>query len=201
MRITENGIGSHDTSDLGDDHAVPVDPLASIQVEVLRGPATLRYGSSAIGGVVNAINNRIPIDLSEGHRDRRDCRHIQQQHRAARRRRSPTIAQAIGRFTRDALFRGADDYDTPDGTQLNSFAFGRSYALGGAYIGDGGSAAGLSFNQSLAHYGSPTEPDSDEVSHIELDTKSYNGGVRLNSPLPGIMRVNAQGGYTDYAAR
>ena len=66
VRITENGIGSHDTSDLGDDAAVPVDPLASIQVEVLRGPATLRYGSSAIGGVVNAINNRIPIDVSEG---------------------------------------------------------------------------------------------------------------------------------------
>ena len=66
VRITENGIGGHDTSDLGDDHAVPIDPLASIQIEVLRGPATLRYGSQAIGGVVNAINNRIPFDLSEG---------------------------------------------------------------------------------------------------------------------------------------
>ena len=66
VHITENGIGTHDTSDLGDDHAVPIDPLASIEVEVLRGPATLRYGSQAIGGVVNAINNRIPFDLSEG---------------------------------------------------------------------------------------------------------------------------------------
>src|SRR5262245_50832979 len=198
VRITENGIGGHDTSDLGDDHAVPIDPLASIQVEVLRGPATLRYGSQAIGGVVNAINNRIPFDLSEG----------------------PAIEGIAGissnsierlgggmadyrrdnwAFHADALVRGADDYDTPDGTQLNTFAFGRSYALGGAYISNGGSAAGLSFNQSLSHYGSPTPPGSDEVTHIELDTKSYNGAVRLSSPLPWIMRINANGGYTDYA--
>jgi len=198
VRITENGVGSHDTSDLGDDHAVPVDPLASIQVEVLRGPATLRYGSSAIGGVVNAINNRIPIDVSEG----TALEGIAGMSSNSIERLGGGIADYRNNnwaFHADALVRGADDYDTPEGTQLNTFAFGRSYALGGAYIGDGGSAAGFSFNQSLAHYGSPTQPGSDEVSHIELDTKSYNGAMRLNSPLPGIMRINAQGGYTDYA--
>ena len=198
VRITENGIGGHDTSDLGDDHAVPIDPLASIQVEVLRGPATLRYGSQAIGGVVNAINNRIPIDLSEGPA----LEAIAGISSNSIERLGGGIAdyrQDNWAFHADALFRGADDYDTPDGTQLNTFAFGRSYALGGAYIGDGGSAAGLSFNQSLAHYGSPTKPVSNEVTHVELDTKSYNGAVRLESPLPWIMRINAHGGYTDYA--
>jgi iron complex outermembrane receptor protein len=198
VRITENGIGGHDTSDLGDDHAVPIDPLASIQVEVLRGPATLRYGSSAIGGVVNAINNRIPIDVSEG----RALEGIAGVSSNGIERLGGGIAdyrQGNWAFHADGLIRGADDYETPDGTQLNSFAFGRSYAVGGAYIGDGGSAAGLGFNQSIAHYGSPTEPGSDEVSHVELDTKNYNGSVRLNSPLPGIMRLTAQGGYTDYA--
>ncbi len=39
---------------LGEDHFVPVDPLTSNQVEVIRGPATLRFGSQAIGGVVEA---------------------------------------------------------------------------------------------------------------------------------------------------
>ena len=197
VRITENGIGGHDTSDLGDDHAVPIDPLASIQVEVLRGPATLRYGSSAIGGVVNAINNRIPIELSEG----TAIEGIAGISSNSIERLGGAIAdyrQGNWAFHADGLIRGADNYETPDGTQLNSFAFGRSYALGGAYIGDGGSAAGLSFNQSLAHYGSPTEPGSDEVSHVELNTKNYNGALRLNSPLPGIMRITAQGGYTDY---
>lgn len=197
VRITENGIGGHDTSDLGDDHAVPIDPLASIQVEVLRGPATLRYGSTAIGGVVNAINNRIPFDLSEGTAIEGiagiSSNSIERLGGGMADYRNDNWA-----FHADALVRGADDYDTPEGTQLNTFAFGRSYAVGGAYIANGGSAAGLSFNQSLSHYGSPTEPGSDEVTHVELDTKSYNGALRWESPLPWIMRINAHGGYTDY---
>jgi iron complex outermembrane recepter protein len=58
--IVENGIGGGGVSDLGEDHFVPINPLASTQVEVIRGPATLRYGSQSIGGVVSATNNRIP---------------------------------------------------------------------------------------------------------------------------------------------
>src|SRR5262249_57079547 len=45
------------------DHFVPIDPLSTNQVEVIRGPATLRYGSTAIGGVVASENNRIPEAL------------------------------------------------------------------------------------------------------------------------------------------
>ncbi|MGP9810653.1 TonB-dependent receptor domain-containing protein [Rhodopseudomonas sp. NSM] len=60
VNIIENGIGSNGASDLGEDHFVPIDPLATNQIEVIRGPATLRYGSTAIGGVVSATNNRIP---------------------------------------------------------------------------------------------------------------------------------------------
>src|SRR5262249_35148202 len=48
--ITENGLMSGDVSAISDDHAVPIDPNAVRQVEVVRGPATLRYGSQAIGG-------------------------------------------------------------------------------------------------------------------------------------------------------
>ena len=61
--IVENGIGGGGASDLGEDHFVPIDPLATNQVEVIRGPATLRYGSTSIGGVVSATNNRIPDAL------------------------------------------------------------------------------------------------------------------------------------------
>ena len=60
VRIQENGIGANGASDLGEDHFVPVDPLTSDQVEVIRGPGTLRFGSQAIGGVVETTNNRIP---------------------------------------------------------------------------------------------------------------------------------------------
>ena len=58
--IVENGIGAGGVSDLGEDHFVPTTPLMSDQVEVIRGPATLRYGSQSIGGVVFSTNNRIP---------------------------------------------------------------------------------------------------------------------------------------------
>ena len=61
--IVENGIGAGGASDLGEDHFVPIDPLATNQVEVIRGPAAMRYGSTSIGGVVSATNNRIPDAL------------------------------------------------------------------------------------------------------------------------------------------
>ncbi|MDB5521517.1 MAG: putative outer rane hemin/siderophore receptor protein [Tardiphaga sp.] len=61
--IVENGIGGGGVSDLGEDHFVPIDPFATNQVEVIRGPAALRYGSTSIGGVVSATNNRIPDAL------------------------------------------------------------------------------------------------------------------------------------------
>jgi len=61
--IVENGVGGGGASDLGEDHFVPIDPLATNQVEVIRGPAALRYGSTSIGGIVSATNNRIPDAL------------------------------------------------------------------------------------------------------------------------------------------
>ena len=61
--IVENGTNAGGASDLGEDHFVPVDPLATNQVEVIRGPAAMRYGSTSIGGVVSATNNRIPDAL------------------------------------------------------------------------------------------------------------------------------------------
>lgn len=63
VRIQEDGIGANGASDLGEDHFVPVDPLTTNQVEVIRGPATLRFGSQAIGGVVETTDNRIPISI------------------------------------------------------------------------------------------------------------------------------------------
>ena len=60
VRMLSNSGGSVDASSLSFDHAVPIDPLVVERIEVLRGPAALLYGGSAIGGVVNAIDNRIP---------------------------------------------------------------------------------------------------------------------------------------------
>ncbi len=38
------------------DHAEPVNVLTVEKVEIVKGPATLLYGSNAIGGVVNTIS-------------------------------------------------------------------------------------------------------------------------------------------------
>src|SRR5688500_8278522 len=60
VRMLTNAGASLDASTLSFDHAVPIDPLIVERIEVLRGPAELRYGGRAVGGVVNALDNRIP---------------------------------------------------------------------------------------------------------------------------------------------
>ena len=63
VRVLTDGIGAFDVSNTSADHAVAIDPLLSERIEVLRGPASLRFGSSAIGGIVNVIDRRIPIEV------------------------------------------------------------------------------------------------------------------------------------------
>src|SRR5262249_23278848 len=47
VRVQENGVGTMDVSDLGQDHGVPLDPLAIQKIQILRGPEALRYSSQA----------------------------------------------------------------------------------------------------------------------------------------------------------
>lgn len=63
IRILNDGIGSFDVSNTSVDHAVVINPQLAERIEVLRGPASLLYGSSAIGGVVNIIDKRIPREV------------------------------------------------------------------------------------------------------------------------------------------
>lgn len=65
VRILEDGLSSSDVSDIGPDHGMPIDPLSARSIEVVRGAGTLRYGSQAIGGVVNVLNDRVPMHLSD----------------------------------------------------------------------------------------------------------------------------------------
>jgi len=60
VRVLTDGIGSLDASSTSVDHAVAINPLTADRIEVLRGPGALLFGSSAIGGVVNVIDARIP---------------------------------------------------------------------------------------------------------------------------------------------
>ncbi len=69
VKIVQNGLDVSDVSRVGPDHNVATTLSSATQVEVLRGPATLQYGSGAIGGVVNVVDKRIPqyqLDGVEG---------------------------------------------------------------------------------------------------------------------------------------
>lgn len=68
VRVLNDGTEVFDVSNLSPDHEPSVEPLTAQSVEVVRGAATILYGSSAIGGVVNVIDNRIPTALPDnGH--------------------------------------------------------------------------------------------------------------------------------------
>lgn len=66
IRVLQNGLGVLDASSQSVDHAVPVDTLIMDSVEVVRGPMSLLYGSSAVGGVVNVNTTRIHSSFEEG---------------------------------------------------------------------------------------------------------------------------------------
>ena len=53
--VLEDGQRPGDLSAMSGDHAVTIDPLTAQQIEVVRGPMSLMYGSSALGGVVNVV--------------------------------------------------------------------------------------------------------------------------------------------------
>lgn len=60
IRVLENGLDSGDVSSIGPDHATAVEPLSAERIEIVRGPATLLYGGTAVGGVVNVIDGKVP---------------------------------------------------------------------------------------------------------------------------------------------
>lgn len=70
-----NSIPNADAAGNSADHSITVEPLLANSVEVLRGPATLLYGSGAIGGVVNVIDGRVPQNLTERPRFSLESRH------------------------------------------------------------------------------------------------------------------------------
>ena len=66
VKITQNGLDSADVSRGSPDHAVTTETSTAEQIEIFRGPATLLYGSGAIGGVVNVVDQRIAQDFVGG---------------------------------------------------------------------------------------------------------------------------------------
>ena len=65
VKVLQDGIDTLDASTISPDHGVNADTQSATKIEVLRGPATLMYGSGAFGGVVNVVDERIPTGLAD----------------------------------------------------------------------------------------------------------------------------------------
>jgi iron complex outermembrane receptor protein len=113
VRILTNGVGSIDASAASPDHAVAAEPAQAERIEVLRGAALLRYGSSGSGGVVNVIDGRIPNALPENGLD--GAFRIGASSVDAGREVAGSVDKALGNFVLhlDGTFRESDDYDIP----------------------------------------------------------------------------------------
>ncbi len=195
VRTLEDGVGSFDVSDVGPDHGVPIDPLSAQRIEVVRGPGTLRYGSQAIGGVVNAINDRVPTKLTDtpvsgevdgGYGTQSDSKDA-----------AGLLDGTVGQFAlhADAFGRRAHDYDIPDGVQANSFFRGDGYSGGGSYFfGDrNASHVGLGVIHYDAKYGIPSDTTWIDMHQTkELLRSSFALGY---GPL---KTLTVEGGYGDY---
>lgn len=196
VKVLEDGLSSSDVSDIGPDHGVPIDPLATDRIEVVRGAATLRYGSQAIGGVVNALDDRIP--------DRLPDHALEGQGLAAWNSNGDNGEAAahldgkVGDFAfhADGFGRRASDYDTPLGVQGNSFFRGGGGALGGSYIFNGGAShTGLAVVQYDAKYGIPSDTTFIDMRQTKVMSRSL---FQVGDGAGLVKTVTADLGYADY---
>ncbi len=221
VRILQNSIGTLDASGLSADHAVPIEPLAVNRIEVVRGPAALFYGGSAVGGVVNVITNRIPDRAIMGVQGSADTRfggaesergaatlletgngrfalHVDGFWRQTSDLKIPGFARSSRQRATDAANDLANGTSTeqPYGRVPNTPSRADGGAVGGAFTWDKG-YAGLSYTNHSINYGSPAERNI----RIDLHSDRYDfaGEVR---ELPGfITGLKFKGGYTDYVHR
>ncbi|MFC4701820.1 TonB-dependent receptor domain-containing protein [Glaciecola siphonariae] len=188
--IAQNGMDVSDVSRVGPDHAVASEASTATQIEVLRGPATLFYGSGAIGGVVNVVDNRVPTDNETRGEFLLEGSTVDEQKLA-----SFNVTTGFDNFAfyADGFYRDSDDYEVPVMPELeaadhnhehehehehehghndehdnsgdffveNSAEESYGFTLGGSYLLDNG-FIGVSVEQFNREYGIPGHSHGDE---------------------------------------
>ena len=197
VRIQENGIGTHDVSALSEDHAVPIDPFAADRVEIIRGPAVLRYGSQAIGGVVDVSNGRIPDAMPDGGFSAVLKGGLNSVDRGADG--GFKVTAGAGNFVlyADAFRRQTEDYQTPLGRQANSFVDSSGYSLGGSFVWRDG-FAGVSYSRFSSLYGIPGEGAAEERPRIDLQQEKVQSRGEWRVRDHGIEAIRYWLGATRY---
>jgi iron complex outermembrane receptor protein len=210
VRIMQNGLGILDASSLSFDHAVSLDPLVVEQIEVVRGPAALLYGGSAMGGVVNAIDHRIPTEKLDGTTGRAEASigGANSQNNAA-----GVIDIGNGKIAihADAYSRKSSDLDIPGfavskrksqadvtprtnrGKLVNSSADSEGGALGASITFDNG-YAGVSYSGFNNNYGTVA----DEAVRVDMKSDRWDFASEIKE-LDGIVnRLKLKLAHTDY---
>jgi iron complex outermembrane receptor protein len=199
IRVLNNGTEVFDVSNLSPDHAPSVSALLGQSIEVVRGPATILFGSGAIGGVVNLSDNVIPVEQPpnalSGEVDGRfnsadlersgaialtlsPIKHIvlhgQFSYTRTDDRRVPGFAldERIRAGLTPAQAAGRGFGENPEGEVPNTFVKTKDYAFGASYVWDKG-YIGASYTQFLSVYGVPDDPEVDDPTmppvHVRLD--------------------------------
>lgn len=210
IKIMQNGMGTMDVSALSPDHAVPIDPLVIDQIEVVRGPAALLYGGSAVGGVVNAIDNRIPQDPMQGISGRAEARiggadrqnssaavveggnGVLSIHADAFQRRSGDLE--IPDYARSARLRAQDPQTSEARGRLpNSNGTSDGGALGASLNFEHG-YAGLSYSTYGSDYGTVAEPDV----RIHMQSQRVDAAGEIRDLAGFISKIKLRLAHTDY---
>jgi iron complex outermembrane receptor protein len=219
--ITQNGLDAGDASRVGPDHSVAAEASTATQIEVLRGPATLFYGSGAIGGVVNVVDERIPTDNSTRAEWMAQRESVNNEKLAAGS--LVTGVDNIGLYV-DGFWRDSDDYRIPGfaeaqpdddavkGRVASSAATAKGFTLGGSYLLDNG-YVGVSYGRLDREYGIPGhshgghEEEGHEEGHghageeqvyADLTQNRYQLLSELNFSSGLIRAVNTRLAFTDY---
>lgn len=185
VKITQNGLDASDASRIGPDHATSSDSLAAEQIEVLRGPSTLLYGSGAIGGVVNVVDNRIPTSNIDDLTGAAEYSHDTVSN-------SNTVAAKLEagnegfNFHFDGTKRSGDDYETPtftiadddgdvetENSVENTFIDSETFNFGTSYVGDN-LTLGLSYGSIDTDYGIPGHEHSHEHEHEDETEEEHD---------------------------
>lgn len=223
--VLQNGVGLVDASSLSPDHAVAADPMASQRIEILRGPSTLAYGGSAIGGVVNVIDDRIPRVLPQ--EDFTGRLAVSAGGPGDGWAANGGLIAAAGRvaFTADVNHHESGDYATPsapvsarlagrDGLlvdprriQLNTAVEFDAYGAGAAVIGEHGHL-GLGVKRTESLYGvpfaqvlGPADPDAEGPVAIDLAQTRYDLRGEHAFDFGPFERLRFAVGRADYEHR
>ena len=137
VMIMEDGVGTGDLSGQSGDHGVTTDPNGLERIEVVRGPATLLYGSNAVGGVVNAITPHESFRDTHvaGTRGQFNFDGGSANEQAGT---SASVQHGRGHLTIWASggARRTDDYSTPEGVVANSATQLSHVRAGLGYVGE-----------------------------------------------------------------